>query len=93
VTVKKLSTTHVDPTRSFKAQAFPAAIIAMFSVFIAAVVGVATFSYHIRPTYHLVCSVAAIVINALVALVEYRAICRNARLIDTILAEINPASA
>jgi hypothetical protein len=89
VSVKKLSTTHIEPTRSFKAQAFPAAIIAMFSVFLAAVIGVATFSYHLRPIYHLVTAIAAIVINGLVALIEYRAICRNAALIDNILAQIN----
>jgi hypothetical protein len=62
----------------------------MASVFAAAVSGVITFSYHIHPRIHLVISVSAIVINALVALVEYRAICRNAALIDGILEQINP---
>src|SRR6185369_15575691 len=36
VRVKKLSTQHVEPTRSFRAHAFPAALLAMFSVFLAA---------------------------------------------------------
>src|SRR3954465_9771930 len=45
VSVKNLSTEHIGPTRSFKAQAFPAALLAMASVFAAAVVGVITFSY------------------------------------------------
>ena len=90
VSVKNLSATHVSPTRSFKAQAFPAALLGMFSVFAAAVIGVITFSYHIDRVYHLVTSISAIIINAAVAWIEYRAICRNGALIDCILAEINP---
>ncbi len=90
VSVKKLATEHVGPTKSFRAQAFPAALLAMFSVFAAAVIGVITFSYRINPIYHTVTSIAAIAINVIVALVEYRAICRNGALIDGILAEINP---
>src|SRR3954463_1434150 len=90
VSVKKLSTDHIGPTKSFRAQAFPAALLAMASVFGAAVIGVITFSYRINPQYHLITSILAIAINAIVAMVEYRAICRNGALIDCILAEINP---
>jgi hypothetical protein len=90
VSVKKLSIEHAQPTRSFRAQAFPAAILAMFSVFFAAVIGVATISYQLNPVYHRVTSIASVVINLLVAWVEYRAICRNGRLIDCILDQINP---
>src|SRR5947207_3638726 len=63
VSVKNLSATHVSPTKSFKAQAFPAALLGMFSVFAAAVIGVITFSYHIDHVYHLVTSISAIVIK------------------------------
>jgi divalent metal cation (Fe/Co/Zn/Cd) transporter len=90
VTVKKLSTEHVGPTRSFKAQAFPAALFAMASVFGAAIIGVITFSYHINPRWHQLTSIAAIVINAGVAWIEYRAIRRNGQLVNCILDEINP---
>jgi hypothetical protein len=89
VSVKNLSIEYLEPTRSFRAQAFPAALLAMFAVFAAAVVGVITFSYHIHPIYHQAISIAAILINAIVAFIEYRAISRNARLIDGILASIN----
>ena len=90
VSVKNLPTTHVEPTRSFKAQAFPAALLAMLSVFAAAVSGVITFSYRINPRIHLFVTIAAVVINGVVALIEYRAICRNSALIDGILEQINP---
>src|SRR4051794_34433628 len=39
ITVKHLDTSLAAPTRSFKAQAFPAALLAMASVFAAAVMG------------------------------------------------------
>ena len=93
VSVKNLPASNLTPTRSFKAQAFPAALLAMASVFAAAVVGVITFSYHINPRIHLVVSILAIMINAIVALIEYRAIARNGALIDGILEQINPKPA
>ncbi|HEX3358144.1 MAG TPA: hypothetical protein VHS31_14320 [Tepidisphaeraceae bacterium] len=89
VSVKNLSVEYLEPTRSFRAQAFPAALLAMFAVFAAALIGVITFSYRIHPIYHRVVSIAAIAINVIVAWIEYRAICRNAKLIDGILARIN----
>ena len=91
VSVKHLDQSLVAPTKSFRAAAFPAALIAMAMVFLAAVVGAATFSYQIRPIYHHVTALLAIATNLVVALIEYRAIDRNAKLIDTILATINPA--
>jgi hypothetical protein len=89
VSVKKLSEDYLTPTRSFRAQAFPAALLAMLSVFIAAVVGVATYTYHLRPTSHLYAAITAICVNAIVALIEFRAIHRNGKLMDEILRRIN----
>jgi hypothetical protein len=91
VSVKNLDPTFFVPTRSFKAAAFPAALLAMASVFIAAVVGAATFSYQNRSIYHHATALLAITTNLVVALIEYRAIDRNAKLIDRVLATINGA--
>ncbi|HEV2294416.1 MAG TPA: hypothetical protein VGR35_11200 [Tepidisphaeraceae bacterium] len=93
VTVKHLEPSLAAPTRSFKLQAFPAALLAMLIVFIAAVFGAAHVSYEISPTYHHVLAWIAIAINAIVAVTEYRAIARNGRLIDEILARINTPTA
>ena len=89
IEVKHLDQQLAAPTRSFKAQAFPSAILAMLIVFIAAVVGVATFSYGIRPIWHHALAWISVVVNLLVAVVEYRAIARNGALIDSILGRIN----
>jgi len=88
IRVKSLDATLEHPTRSFKAQAFPAALTAMAIVFITAVAGAATFSYHLRPLTHHVLALASIALNAISAAIEYRAIARNGRLIDHILADI-----
>ena len=88
IVIKNLNPAMAAPTRSFKAQALPAALIAMTIVFITAVTGAATFSYRIRPTIHHVLSIAALATNIICALFEYRAIARNGRLIDTILAAV-----
>ena len=95
VIVKQLDPSLVAPTRSFKLQAFPAALLAMVTVFAAALFGAARVSYGVSPTYHHVVAWIAVVTNVLVAVTEYRAIARNGRLIDGILALINraPASA
>jgi hypothetical protein len=94
VTVRKLDPSIAAPTRSFKAQAFPAALAAMGIVFITAVTGVATFGgYFASSAVHHLLAIIAIVTNALVAAVEYRAIARNGQLIDSILARITPAAA
>jgi len=91
VSVKGLDPSLISPTRSFRAAAFPAALLAMAIVFLAAVVGAATFSYQIRPIYHHGIALLAIATNLGVAFVEYRAVDRNGKLIDQILATINAA--
>lgn len=91
VRVKRLDPSLLAPTRSFKAAAFPAALLAMAVVFVAAVLGAATFSYQIRPIYHHATALLAFATNVGVAFIEYRAIDRNAKLIDQILATINAA--
>ena len=89
VLVKRLDPALASPTRSFKAQAFPAALLAMAAVFITAVVGAAADNYHGRwHAWHHALAVSSFAVNVLVALVEYRAIDRNARLIDGVLAQI-----
>ncbi|MDQ3441509.1 MAG: hypothetical protein M3478_14290 [Planctomycetota bacterium] len=93
VAVKQLDPSLVAPTRSFKLQAFPAALLAMVAVFAAALFGAARVSYGVSPTYHHVVAWIAVVTNVLVAVTEYRAIARNGRLIDGILAQINRAPA
>src|SRR4051812_14355943 len=52
VTVKKLDPAVTLPTRSFKMQAFPAALAAMAVVFAAAVAGAARDNYDIPRLYH-----------------------------------------
>jgi len=89
ITVKSLDPAMGAPTRSFKAQAFPAALIAMAIVFATAVVGAATFSYRLRPTTHHVLAVISIVTNVVCAIIEYRAISRQGLLIDSVLAAIS----
>jgi hypothetical protein len=93
VSVKQLDASLIAPTRSFKAQAFPAALLAMSVVFLTAVVGAATFSYGLRPLVHHALAIAALLINLACAAVEYRAIARNGALIDRILALISPLAA
>src|SRR5947207_4679718 len=79
IVVKNLEPTLITPTRSFKAQAFPAALIAMALVFVTAVAGAATFSYRLRPTTHHVLALLSLATNAICAFVEYRAIAGNGR--------------
>ena len=93
ITVKHLDPTLADPTRSFKQQAFPAALLGMCMTFLAAVTGAITFSYRIAPVWHHSAAIAALAINAFVAVIEYRAISRNGRLIDDVLARIGTSSA
>jgi hypothetical protein len=88
VQVKRLSPALIEPTRSFKMQAFPAAIAAMAIVFIAAMCGAAVPNYGLSLVWHHLLAIAAIAVNALVAIVEFSAIQRNARHIDQILALI-----
>jgi integral membrane sensor domain MASE1 len=89
ITVKNLDAALAAPTRSFKAQAFPAALLAMASTFAAAVLGAGADNFQgTWPAWHHASAVGAFVVNLLVALVELRAIVRNGRLIDGILARI-----
>ena len=91
VTVKQLDPSLVGPTRSFKMQAFPAALLAMVVTFAAALCGAASVSYGVSPGYHHVVAWIAVATNVVVALAEYRAIERNGRLIKGILNQINNA--
>src|SRR5881397_27148 len=52
VSVKQLDPHLVAPTRSFKAQALPAALAAMGIVFLTAMLGAAKANYGISITYH-----------------------------------------
>jgi NhaP-type Na+/H+ or K+/H+ antiporter len=89
VRVKKLDAALVTPTRSFKRQAFPAALLAMAIVFATAVLGAARDNYGIPRIWHHSFALAALLVNVSVAAIEYRAIVRNGLLVDTILAQIN----
>ena len=93
VMVKKLDAQIVAPTRSFKMQAFPAALLAMASTFGAAMLGAALDNFMVSRNAHLVAALIALGVNMIVAVIEYRAIDRNGRLIDSILALINPPAA
>jgi len=88
IAVKRLDDSLAAPTRSFKAQAFPAAMLAMLVTFLAAVVGVMVFSYGIRGIWHHLLAQLAIAVNLVMAFGEYGAIRRNGLLIDQILMEI-----
>jgi hypothetical protein len=88
ISIKSLDASLALPTRSFKVQAFPAALAAMAIVFITAVVGAAAFSYRLRPLTHHALAIASLAVNSISALIEYRAITRNGQLIDRILADI-----
>ena len=86
IAVKKLDPSLAEPTRSFKMQAFPAALLAMVVVFATAVLGAARDNYAIPKWWHHSAAIGAIAINAVVGIFEYRAISRNGKLIDEILA-------
>jgi len=89
IVVKKLDPALVEPTRSFKMQAFPAALAAMASVFAAAVLGAARDNYGTPKWWHHAAAIGAVMVNVAVAFIEYRAIARNGQLIDTVLARAN----
>ena len=93
VLVKRLEPSLAAPTRSFKMQAFPAALAAMAVVFAAAVLGAARDNYGIARGWHHGFAIAALVVNVIVAAIEYRAIARNGALIDSILERVNDAAA
>ena len=91
VTLRRLDESLVAPTRSFKAQAFPAALAAMAAVFIAAVTGAAADNYGVRPLVHHAASLGAVAVNALAAGAELLAIRRNGALIDRVLELAGPS--
>lgn len=94
ISVKGLDAALAAPTRSFKAQAFPAALLAMTATFLAAVAGAGADNFQGGwPRWHHALALAAFAVNAGAAAVEFRAISRNARLIDAVLERINAASA
>src|SRR5688500_17582785 len=89
VMVKRLDPSLLTPTRSFKAQAFPAALAAMAATFLAAVAGAAADNYPgpWRAVHH-AAALAAIAVNLAAAAFEGRAVVRNGRLIDGVLTKI-----
>jgi hypothetical protein len=89
IAVKKLDESLAAPTRSFKMQAFPAALSAMAVTFAAAILGAALDNRMGSKQLHLWTALAAVAVNGVVAIIEYRAIARNGRLIDSILEQIN----
>ncbi len=88
VTVKRLDASFAAPTRSFRAQAFPAALVAILSVFATAILGAAHDNYATPRSWHRSMALASLALNAGMAFIEYRAISRNGKLIDDVLATI-----
>jgi len=88
ITVKQLDPQLLVPTRSFKAQAFPAAVSAMAVVFFTAILGAARQSYGLSIVWHHLSAIVAIAMNLAAALIELAAIRRNGQLIDGILATV-----
>ena len=88
ISVKRLDPALAAPTRSFRAQAFPAALLAMAIVFAAAVLGAARDNYATPSAWHQSMALVSLGVNAAVSFVEYRAISRNGRLIDEVLESI-----
>lgn len=85
IAVKGLDPALATPTRSFKAQAFPAALLSIGMVFATAVLGAAADNSYVLPVYHHLLALAMIATNVLSAIAEYGAIRSNALLIDHIL--------
>ena len=92
VVIKKLPESFITPTRSFKRQAFPAAMVAIAVSLIATFSGAARDNRMISQTMHHTVTACAFAVNILVAAIEYRAISRNGRLIDAILATIGESN-
>jgi hypothetical protein len=66
----------------------------MTATFLAAMAGAGADNFGGRwPLWHHVLAVATVAVNLLMALVEYRAIARNGRLIDGVLERIGAAAA
>jgi hypothetical protein len=91
VSVKGLDAAYTLPTRSFRAQAFPAALAAIAAVFVAAMFGAAADTRLVSVGWHHAVVLGAFGVNLLSASLEYMAVSRNGKLIDRILAEIPPS--
>ncbi len=96
VLVKGLDPALSTPTRSFKAHAVPAAMAAIAMGLLAAFSGAYVDAYRFHgasgaPHRYLVW--CALAVNVGAAFVEYRAITRNGRLIDTVLGKIQQTAA
>ena len=85
IAVKGLDPALATPTRSFKAQAFPAALAAIAMVFVTAVLGAAADNQYVKPLVHHLVALTMIATNVLSAIAEYRAIRNNGLLIDRVL--------
>jgi hypothetical protein len=92
VALRRLDESLLAPTRSFKAQAFPAALASMLAVFFAAVTGAASENYRLPAALHHVAAILAVTVNALAACVELLAIRRNGALIDRVLLLAGPGT-
>ena len=88
IDVRGLDAALAAPMRSFKAMAFPAALVCMASVFVTACLGAARDAYGTSGVWHHVMALCSIAANVGGAMVEYHAIVRNGRLIDGVLARI-----
>jgi NhaP-type Na+/H+ and K+/H+ antiporter len=87
--LKRLDPGLIAPTRSFKAQAFPAALAAMGCVFVTAVLGAIVDNYGISAAWHHATALGTIMVNLAAACVEFSAIRRNGSLVDRILEMVN----
>src|SRR5688500_3710885 len=85
IAVKGLDPALAGPTRSFKAQAFPAAMGSIAMVFVTAVLGAAADNQYVTPLVHHLVALAMIATNVLSAIAEYGAIRNNGLLIDRVL--------
>lgn len=90
ILIKQLDPALAAPTRSFKAQAFPAALASIVMVFVTSVFGAAADNSYARPLYHHLLALAMIATNVVSAIVEYGAIRSNGLLIDRVLELANP---
>jgi hypothetical protein len=91
VLVKRLDPALCAPTRSFKATAFPAAMTAIATGLLAAFSGAYVDAYRFHGATvipHRALAWCALAVNLAAAFIEYRAIARNGRLIDAVLAKI-----
>lgn len=85
ISLKQLDPTLASPTRSFKAQAFPWALGAIFTVFFTAIFGAAADNHLLQPLWHHFTALFMLAVNLFAAVGEYAAIRKNGQLIDRVL--------